>query len=593
MTGTVKQSLVNRTGLTLGTVMLLAVINMLVSFLTAESVDNDAVRINLAGSLRMQSYRIAEALIIEHNEQLNPGAQQLLKMHIIEFEERFYRPVLSQHIKQTARPELIESMAALETHWYQIKAKLVAAESATPELLADIDAFVVSIDQLVKLLESQTESKFKLLRLLQGISLLITAIVVVIVYADISSNVVGPLKRLLKMANQVRGGDFSARIAVKGDDELSLLSRTFNEMTESLEATYQNLENKVKEKTQHLEDARDGLSLLYTISQELSGDGPASKRIQQSLTRIRNYFPGAVVAVELGADTADKSRIVPHNQVPIISPHQYQIAIAHQSREFGQLQITSKHALVEEHRKLLQAIADNIAAALSAEWQQDQQHRLILMEERTVMARELHDSLAQSLSYLKIQISRMQMLQARGNNPEELDSTVAHVKTGIDAAYRQLRELLATFRLQLANGGLEQALRETVREFSERGDISISLIYDSNYDGLTPNEEIHVLQIVRESLSNVVRHSEAANATVSINCEHGEGVTVRITDDGKGFNNENSDSDHYGKIIMAERTKTLDGSIIFSNNTSGGALVKLSFLSNAEKTETNLAGEQH
>lgn len=584
--------MVNRTGLTLGTVMLLAIINMLVSFLTAESVDNDAVRINLAGSLRMQSYRIAEALIIGQNKQLNPGAKNLLEERIIEFEERFYRPVLSQHINQTAQPELIESMDALETHWYQLKAKLNAADNATPALLADIDAFVGSIDQLVKFLERQTESKFKLLRLLQGISLLVTAIVVVLVYADISSNVVGPLKRLLSMANRVRGGDFSVRIEVKGDDELSLLSSTFNEMTESLEAKYQDLENKVSEKTQHLEDARDGLSLLYTISRALSGDGSASKRIEQSLARINDYLSGADVAVDFAEHSPDRSRIAPQNQVPVISPHQYKFCIARQSRVFGELQVTSQQVIVEEKRNLLQAIADNIAAALSAEWQQDQQHRLILMEERTVMARELHDSLAQSLSYLKIQISRMQMLRARANNPEELDSTVTHIKTGIDAAYRQLRELLATFRLQLAKGGLEQSLQDTVAEFSERGEVSISLIYDLKYHALTPNEEIHVLQIVRESLSNVVRHSNAGNATVSIKFEPGEGVTVIVSDSGCGFIDKDCDSSHYGKIIMAERAKTLDGNINFSNNEAGGALVTLSFLTSAEKSETNLAGEQ-
>jgi hypothetical protein len=67
--------------------------------------------------------------------------------------------------------------------------------------------------------------------------------------------------------------------------------------------------------------------------------------------------------------------------------------------------------------RTLQLVADNIAVAFSAESQHEQQHRLVLMEERAVIARELHDSLAQNFSYLKIQISRFQMLQAKGASP--------------------------------------------------------------------------------------------------------------------------------------------------------------------------------
>jgi len=233
--------------------------------------------------------------------------------------------------------------------------------------------------------------------------------------------------------------------------------------------------------------------------------------------------------------------------------------------------------LTEVQQSLLQAIADNLAAALDADQRLDQHHRLILMEERAVIARELHDSLAQSLSYLKIQFSRMQMLKAKGEHESELDATVVLIKTGIDAAYHQLRELLATFRLQLSNEGLKSALEQTVAEFSDRTDISITLGYPEEHLPITPNEEIHVLQIVRESLSNVVRHSGADNCEIKIAVVDLTSVCVTVKDDGRGFGSTSVGADHYGKVIMQERARVLGGDIEFFDNDTGGATVKLFF----------------
>lgn len=578
MSTTASQSIITRTALTLSAVMFLAIINMLVSFLTAESAENDAVRINLAGSLRMQSYRIVEALLIEDDAQLNPGKVKLLQRQIDEFEERFNRPVLSAHLRQDSYPELANIMEQLESAWGELKIQLAADTRDTAQLLKDIDSFVVLIDGLVGKLELQTESKFKLLRLIQGITLLVTILIVVLGYVDINVNVVTPLKDLLIMANKVQAGDFSKRLKIRGNDELTLLSKTFNEMSTSLESMYRELAEKVQEQTLHLEQTKDELSLLYNTSRLLGSGGSIVERIESGLVKIRQFFPGINIYVDLSHDSDLPEEHSLLGFVPSsVDGHTTRIEIGRDSKVYGELVINSEQALLNENRNTLQGISDNMAAALSADWQQDQQRRLVLMEERAVIARELHDSLAQSLSYLKIQISRMQMLKTRGDNPEELEKTTLFIKSGIDAAYGQLRELLTTFRLQLSNEGLQRDLENTANEFSSRGDIPIELEYTINHFSLSPNEEIHILQIVREALSNVLRHSQASQAAVSVLAVSEGAVEVCISDNGLGYTPKDGSSSHYGQTIMQERASTLSGEVVFVNQPAGGALVKLSF----------------
>src|SRR3546814_10496041 len=84
------------------------------------------------------------------------------------------------------------------------------------------------------------------------------------------------------------------------------------------------------------------------------------------------------------------------------------------------------------------------------------------------IARELHDSLAQALSYMKLQVSRMQTLMRRGEPVQTLETVTAELREGLNNAYRQLRELLTTFRLQIHDDGLIQELKDTADRKSTR-----------------------------------------------------------------------------------------------------------------------------
>jgi len=266
--------------------------------------------------------------------------------------------------------------------------------------------------------------------------------------------------------------------------------------------------------------------------------------------------------------------------------------LQHDNRNYGSLQIClgSTSGYDKEQHLLLTALADNIGAALANEVRKDQEHRVALMDERAAIARDLHDSLAQSLSFTKIQISRFQALQGRSAPQEQLDEALLEIKNGIQSAYRQLRELLATFRLQLDSPGLQASLAATAREFENKGKLGIELSYELQNVPLTPNEEIHILQIVREALSNVLRHSGADSARIELKLAAGSTpVVVTVTDNGSGFSEASADSNHYGQTIMRERAEILGGSIEFFSPPTGGAQVRLSFV--PEQSATGAAPE--
>ena len=197
------------------------------------------------------------------------------------------------------------------------------------------------------------------------------------------------------------------------------------------------------------------------------------------------------------------------------------------------------------------------------------------------MARELHDSLAQSLSFMKIQVSRVQTLLQRGRPSEEVAAAAEELRDGLNGAYRKLRELLNTFRTQINAGGLAAALDEALEEYGERSSVAMTLDNRLGSHQLSANEEFHVVQIVREALSNVVRHAGASHATVKLSLREDGWTAVTIEDDGQGFEPASDHWNHHGATIMRERALSLGGALSIERRPQGGTRVTASFRSTA------------
>ena len=203
-------------------------------------------------------------------------------------------------------------------------------------------------------------------------------------------------------------------------------------------------------------------------------------------------------------------------------------------------------------------------------------------EERAVIARELHDSLAQSLSYLKIQTSRLQNILTDSDiqaysKAMEIDAMMQDLRSNLNIAYRHLRELISTFRLTMDGKNFSQALTDSVEEFSKRSGIAFDIDNRLPADILTVTEETQLLHIIRESLSNLVRHSQAKIALLSIHYNNSGQVTTMVEDDGIGLPDISNPEQHFGIIIMQERAHSIGGNISLNERADGGARLKIVF----------------
>lgn len=229
------------------------------------------------------------------------------------------------------------------------------------------------------------------------------------------------------------------------------------------------------------------------------------------------------------------------------------------------------------HLQAADSFANLCAMAIASVWRSHEGRRIALMEERGAIAAELHDSLAQALAFMKIQVAQLQRAMQSEDTSPHVRGAADDLRKGLSNAYQTVRELIAAFRVRMGPGGLREAVQETIEELSERSGMDIAFDEALDLCPLEVNEEFHVMQVIREALSNTVRHSGAGHAWVTIRPGPAHHVTVMVEDDGQGFGRPASDGQHHGLSIMKERARSLGGEVQFDDRPGGGSRIKLVF----------------
>lgn len=617
MFGYFSRSLLLRAGLAMGLVTALALGGMASAVFVARTTHGEAAAVNQAGSLRMQSYQIAAALEASGTGGSKPFGD--INILIQEFEQRLTHSRLTDVVESTNRKSIQAGYQVVEEQWQQTIAPMLRgySERSSNHLLqsppdrtraafrAVVVGFVADIDNLVRLLEEDAESRIHMLGLFQGISLFLTLTVAIATLYLLQIDVLGPLHDLLAAAEKAGRGDFTVQVGQTGADELGRLGRTFNTMAADLSKMYGALEQRVAEKTRELMQRNQSLELLYSATQSLA-EAPVSEPTYRKLLNdigkvigvngitLCQKVEGDGSAHRIASsgpippmcDTEDCATCLGNGRTRMIdeekggtTPHILSVPVGDQQQSNGVLlaRIDREKTLETWQIQLLETLGKHIGISVDATRLIAQRRRLALLEERSVMARELHDSLAQSLTYLKIQVARLSILLGPASGKDTVGGVLIELKQGLETAYHQLRELLTTFRLQMDGVGLSPALAKTVEEFNARGDLDITLSSPPHISSLSVNEEIHVLQIVRESLSNIVHHSQATQAWVNLSIEDDNSIQLRVEDNGIGIPQKAERTHHYGLAIMAERASTLHGELTVEPRNQGGTRVSLKF----------------
>ncbi|MDI6745683.1 MAG: histidine kinase [Rhodocyclaceae bacterium] len=483
--------------------------------------------------------------------------------------------------------------------------EIAAAEGdpfALKQMANELPDYVEQINHVVYLIEIELESKARLLHVIQLGLLVCIVLISLLTLWMLRRQVILPLAQLLQAATTVTRGSFSVRVEHVSNDELGQLGRAFNKMVAEIASMYTHLEDKVEEKTRELTRTNQSLELLYRVSQQLSASDLTLDTVQAVMREVEEalelghsmvciseneYFPAHVVSGDLTADElrvlcgqadcsqcfarAEEALVVQAQSRPMVA-----IPIGDGDRLHGVLPILLKdgHALTQEKARILETVGHHVSNALINMRRTEEKHRLAVLEERSVIARELHDSIAQSLSYLQIQVTRLEKSLERGGDTRAI---AAELKQGLNGVYRELRDLIVTFRLRIGAQGFNVALQGTASEFTNKLGFPVRLSNGLSGIVLSGNEEMHMIRIIREALSNIEHHAEAQSAQVDIVASADHVVTVRVADDGKGFDTSRTPANHFGVNIMNDRAQILDGRLEIETAPGAGTVVSLHF----------------
>lgn len=579
-----RSSLPARAGLAVILITVLALSSAISAGLLAWVSEDDAAAINTAGSLRMATYRLNWKLESAASTQEIAALQtdMLRRLHSNDL-----------HILLNGQPEkpLQQSYNQLLSTWeQQLQPALERGDKVFFQRQAE--PFIAQLENFVSMLQHQSERRQGWQQNIQGAALLLTVFILVVIMYQLQNAVIIPLQDLVSATERFRAGDLNARIEYRSDDELGQMAVSFNAMADAIEESHITLERRVREKTQNLAQSNAALELLYLSSSRFASNPAKVEQLNELIDSFQQRLPGLrltlclhgnplqpdeqLIALHGGRETRE---ICSRNDCSSCEQSSRQtFPISSQGLNLGDLRarFDDGHVPAAWECELIGALTNLIGTALSLERQREQDNRLLLLDERTTIARELHDSLAQALSYMKLQISRLQTMIRRGNSAEQLEQVSEEIREGLNNAYRQLRELLTTFRLQIQDGGLEQALEETAREFAIRGNFHVHLNLASLPLSLSANEQIHLLQIAREALSNCARHARASQAWVSLQQTH-EKIELLIEDNGCGISDGFDTRQHHGLTIMQERARSLDGQLLIGQHPGGGTRIELHF----------------
>jgi two-component system nitrate/nitrite sensor histidine kinase NarX len=271
----------------------------------------------------------------------------------------------------------------------------------------------------------------------------------------------------------------------------------------------------------------------------------------------------------------------PADVLGALCKHIVSVPLRHKDGPVGVLNLMyeAESPLPDAMTPLLQATGDLLGMTLDNARLARENLRIRLTNERQMLANEVHDSLAQGLTYMRM---RMSLLRDAIRAADELKAHKywSDVDDTLGNSQRRLRELITYFRSRMDPQGLLHALSETSDRFLDRTGIALEFVNDAPHLCLPPEREIEVFHIVQESLANICRHARAKNARLLLS--RGEaGYTIVVEDDGIGMapfpaTKDQDDSGHYGVAIMQERARRLGGSIVLRSGPTG-TRVELTF----------------
>ncbi|MCW9733114.1 nitrate/nitrite two-component system sensor histidine kinase NarQ [Avibacterium sp. 20-15] len=543
-------------------IIIFATVISVLSLIIMLSNKSDAELINISGSLRMQSYRILYEM--EH-------APELVSKNLLQYRSTLHSSTLTDINHQFFMPnDIKQAYQHLIVRWKEMEN--YAKQMNYPSYQKEVANYVAEVNQFVEDLQHFAEKKLYLaVYCILFAMLSIVAMVSYVVWFT-KKQMVKPLEKLALASTQVQIGQFNhIPLDSNNNDEIGRLALVFTQMASDLKKLYAGLEEKVNEKTQKLSQANRSLSMLYQCSQLVTTNNIDPTLLKQVLKQIK--VNEHLRYIELLVYGAEHWNIQLGEKEAPLSTQQMELCV--EGDKLGRL--SWQAGLPCPDLRTMQNVSQMLSRSLYFHYTQRQQQQLLLMEERSIIARELHDSLAQVLAYLQIQLTLLKHnLNKDGEQNKEKSLTIIRdFEQALNDGYVQLRELLATFRLTVQEANLQLALEQVID--SLRNQTTMKMRVECSLPSHTFNAQqlVHALQIVREAALNAIKHSQGTEIEVVAHTNEDGEYELLVRDNGVGIPSLDEPAGHYGLNIMNERSAQLNAILSINNRPEGGTEVKM------------------
>jgi signal transduction histidine kinase len=200
--------------------------------------------------------------------------------------------------------------------------------------------------------------------------------------------------------------------------------------------------------------------------------------------------------------------------------------------------------------------------------------RLAQSQERNRIARELHDTLAHTLSSVSVQLEAVKALfdLNPGDSKKLLIKSIENTRNGLKETRRTLKDLRSS---ELESFGLIGAINNVLLSAKERGGFQVNTSLGKDLDSLNDEISHSLFRIVQEAMENIVRHSNAKNVSLTLHLHKNE-IVLFISDDGLGFSKRAiKEKDSFGIRGMRERVETLGGVFTINSNPQHGTTIEV------------------
>ena len=610
------------------TFLALSLITVGLTLWVSWQLEGGAAAVNEAGRMRMQSYRLALAVRESTPERATELMRQFDASLNLLRQGDPSRPLFvpSDAYVQTAFNEVSALWANLQLRWRG------RSQIAEDEAREQAQAMAVAVDKLVNVIEVHMARWTSMMQLMQTAMLVLAVAAAVVLLYVAYIVVLEPVQKLQSGLQDIESGNYGTRVDVVANDEFGRLADGFNRMSERLRLVYQHLEEKVREKTASLALEQARLACLYDVTTHITHAASLDDLAQGFVRRIalvakadaasirwadkdqQNFvllashcLPESIVreeqCVHVGnchcgplPGVAATLRVIPIQRSTLDGNEDdaqgsgstsrcaqegfetvLLLPVRQRDRIIGEVALfyRSRVTLQPHEHSLLEALVSHLATALERFRLSALEREAAVSDERGLLAQELHDSLAQSLAFLKIQAQLLRSAMATGDAPD-MQEALVEIENGIRESSGDVRELLMHFRTRADHDDIESALRVTLSKFEHQTGLPTDLLTTETKGLPIPADaQIQVLHVVQEALSNVRKHAGATR--VRLHVQQSPVWRFEVQDDGAGFTPPpgGHDETHVGQRIMHERAARIGAGLRVRSTPGQGTRVVL------------------